>query len=257
MHAQCRGPVADAVFADLEPRIDEAGRRRAHAGPRPPSSSATTAPARGYVAHEERRRGARLRVAPRRSCPRTPPRPTCSPRSARFNDDPRVDAMLVQHPTPPQIDYEAALLEMDPDKDVDGLHPVNMGRLALGDAGPGAVHARGHRGAARALRDPGVGPRGRDPRPRLHARPSAGAAALAEAPHRQRRGDRRAHRRARTGPSTPAGPTSSSPRRACPASCSPSTSRPGAVVIGGGVRYEGRSCSPTSTRRATRWSRCN
>jgi methylenetetrahydrofolate dehydrogenase (NADP+)/methenyltetrahydrofolate cyclohydrolase len=44
--------------------------------------------------------------------------------------------MLVQHPTPPQIDYEAALLEMDPDKDVDGLHPVNLGRLALGVPGP-------------------------------------------------------------------------------------------------------------------------
>src|SRR5262249_56342234 len=48
-----------------------------------------------------------------------------------FNDDPTVDAMLVQHPTPPQIDYEAALLEMDPEKDVDGLHPVNLGPLVL------------------------------------------------------------------------------------------------------------------------------
>ena len=54
----------------------------------------------------------------------------------RFNDDPAVDAMLVQHPVPPQIDYESALLEMDPDKDVDGLHPVNMGRLALSLPGP-------------------------------------------------------------------------------------------------------------------------
>jgi methylenetetrahydrofolate dehydrogenase (NADP+)/methenyltetrahydrofolate cyclohydrolase len=53
-----------------------------------------------------------------------------------FNDDPAVDGMLVQHPTPPQIDYEAALLEIDPDKDVDGLHPVNLGRLALGVPGP-------------------------------------------------------------------------------------------------------------------------
>ena len=44
--------------------------------------------------------------------------------------------MLVQHPVPPQIDYESALLEMDPDKDVDGLHPVNMGRLALSLPGP-------------------------------------------------------------------------------------------------------------------------
>jgi methylenetetrahydrofolate dehydrogenase (NADP+)/methenyltetrahydrofolate cyclohydrolase len=53
-----------------------------------------------------------------------------------FNDDKSVDAMLVQHPTPPQIDFEAALMEMNPDKDVDGLHPTNMGRLALGMKGP-------------------------------------------------------------------------------------------------------------------------
>ena len=44
--------------------------------------------------------------------------------------------MLVQHPTPPQVDYEAALLEMDPDKDVDGMHPLNLGRLALSVPGP-------------------------------------------------------------------------------------------------------------------------
>lgn len=53
-----------------------------------------------------------------------------------WNDDPAVHAMLVQHPTPPQIDFEAALTVMDPDKDVDGLHPLNMGRLALGMPGP-------------------------------------------------------------------------------------------------------------------------
>ena len=84
-----------------------------------------------------------------------------------FNDDPAVDAMLVQHPTPPQIDFDAALLEMDPDKDVDGLHPTNMGRLALGMPGPGAVHAGRHRGAARLLRDPGLGSLGVHPRPRV------------------------------------------------------------------------------------------
>ena len=53
-----------------------------------------------------------------------------------FNADPNVDAFLVQHPTPPQIDYDAALLAIDPDKDVDGMHPVNMGRLALMMPGP-------------------------------------------------------------------------------------------------------------------------
>jgi methylenetetrahydrofolate dehydrogenase (NADP+)/methenyltetrahydrofolate cyclohydrolase len=53
-----------------------------------------------------------------------------------FNDDRAVDAMLVQHPIPAHLDYESALLEMDPDKDADGLHPVNMGRLALSMPGP-------------------------------------------------------------------------------------------------------------------------
>ncbi len=53
-----------------------------------------------------------------------------------FNEDPRVDAMLMQHPTPPQIDFDAALLTIDPAKDVDGLHPENVGRLALGMPGP-------------------------------------------------------------------------------------------------------------------------
>src|SRR3954468_12671797 len=53
-----------------------------------------------------------------------------------FNDDPSIDAILFQHPTPPQIDYEAALLTLDPDKDVDGMPPLNLGRLALSVPGP-------------------------------------------------------------------------------------------------------------------------
>ena len=54
----------------------------------------------------------------------------------QFNDDPAVTAMIFQHPTPPQVDFDAALMEMDPDKDNDGMHPMNMGRLALGLPGP-------------------------------------------------------------------------------------------------------------------------
>jgi methylenetetrahydrofolate dehydrogenase (NADP+) / methenyltetrahydrofolate cyclohydrolase len=54
----------------------------------------------------------------------------------RFNTDPRVDSMLLQHPFPPHLDYESALLTADPDKDVDGLHPVNLGRLVMGAEGP-------------------------------------------------------------------------------------------------------------------------
>ena len=58
-----------------------------------------------------------------------------------LNDDPAVDAMLVQYPAPPQVDFDAVLLAVDPDKDVDGMHPTNVGRLALGIPGPGVVHA--------------------------------------------------------------------------------------------------------------------
>jgi methylenetetrahydrofolate dehydrogenase (NADP+)/methenyltetrahydrofolate cyclohydrolase len=54
----------------------------------------------------------------------------------RFNTDPAVDAMLLQHPFPSHLDYESALLTADPDKDVDGLHPVNLGRLVMGVDGP-------------------------------------------------------------------------------------------------------------------------
>jgi methylenetetrahydrofolate dehydrogenase (NADP+)/methenyltetrahydrofolate cyclohydrolase len=50
----------------------------------------------------------------------------------RFNADPAVHAYLVQLPLPGGLDEEAALLRVDPDKDVDGLHPVNLGRLAMG-----------------------------------------------------------------------------------------------------------------------------
>jgi methylenetetrahydrofolate dehydrogenase (NADP+) / methenyltetrahydrofolate cyclohydrolase len=54
----------------------------------------------------------------------------------RCNDDPAVDAFLVQHPTPDHIDYNAAIMAMAPDKDADGLHPVNLGRLTLQEPGP-------------------------------------------------------------------------------------------------------------------------
>lgn len=54
----------------------------------------------------------------------------------RFNADPAVDAYLVQLPLPKGLNEEAALLAVDPDKDVDGLHPVNLGRLVMGAPGP-------------------------------------------------------------------------------------------------------------------------
>ena len=51
----------------------------------------------------------------------------------RLNRDPAIHGMLVQLPLPKHIDGERVLHAIDPRKDVDGFHPVNVGRLVLGD----------------------------------------------------------------------------------------------------------------------------
>ncbi|HSS11831.1 MAG TPA: tetrahydrofolate dehydrogenase/cyclohydrolase catalytic domain-containing protein [Acidimicrobiales bacterium] len=54
----------------------------------------------------------------------------------RFNADPAVDAFLIQSPVPPGFDFNEAMAAVDPTKDADGLHPFNLGLLALGADGP-------------------------------------------------------------------------------------------------------------------------
>ena len=53
-----------------------------------------------------------------------------------YNSDPAVDAFIVQLPLPGHLDEEAALLAIEPEKDADGLHPVNLGRLVMGVSAP-------------------------------------------------------------------------------------------------------------------------
>lgn len=53
-----------------------------------------------------------------------------------FNANPDVHSILVQLPLPEGIDEEQVLLRVNPDKDVDGLHPTNLGRLVMGVPGP-------------------------------------------------------------------------------------------------------------------------
>lgn len=50
-----------------------------------------------------------------------------------LNRDPAVHGILVQSPPPPQIDEAAIVRALDPAKDVDGFHPLNVAKLALGD----------------------------------------------------------------------------------------------------------------------------
>ena len=48
-----------------------------------------------------------------------------------LNDDPAIDGFIVQLPLPKHIDEQKVLMAVHPDKDVDGFHPMNVGRMAL------------------------------------------------------------------------------------------------------------------------------
>lgn len=61
----------------------------------------------------------------------------------KFNEDPAVHAYILQYPFPKGLDYERLLLEVRPEKDADGLHPVNLGHLVMGVEAPLACTPRG------------------------------------------------------------------------------------------------------------------
>jgi len=128
-------PVAEAVFADLAPRI--AALRQA--GRTPGLGTILVgedAASAGYVGMKMARAQELGLASPHRHLPQDATTADVVAAVRQLNEDPTVTAMLLQHPTPPQVDFEAALLAMDPEKDVDALHPVNVGRLALGLPGP-------------------------------------------------------------------------------------------------------------------------
>jgi methylenetetrahydrofolate dehydrogenase (NADP+)/methenyltetrahydrofolate cyclohydrolase len=65
---------------------------------------------------------------------------TCSEKQlldliAELNRDPRVHGILVQLPLPKQINEQKVLRAVDPEKDVDGFHPINVGRMLSGEKG--------------------------------------------------------------------------------------------------------------------------
>jgi methylenetetrahydrofolate dehydrogenase (NADP+)/methenyltetrahydrofolate cyclohydrolase len=129
------GPVADAVFADLEPRVEKllANGHTPGLGTILVGDDGASARYVGMKMEKARELGW---SAPHQHLPEDATQADVIAAVRAFNDDPLVDGFLIQHPTPAQIDFDAALLEMDPDKDVDGMHPVNMGRLALMMPGP-------------------------------------------------------------------------------------------------------------------------
>ena len=128
-------PVADAVFADLGPRIE-----KLIANGRPPGLATLLV---GEDDASARYVGMKHAKAASLGCHSVDihlgddaTQADVLEAIASLNADETVDAVLFQYPAPAHIDFEAALLTLDPDKDVDGLHPVNMGRLALSMPGP-------------------------------------------------------------------------------------------------------------------------
>jgi methylenetetrahydrofolate dehydrogenase (NADP+)/methenyltetrahydrofolate cyclohydrolase len=123
------------VFEDLAPRIDAlvAGGRRPGLGTILVGDDSASA---GYIRMKQDKAAELGFTSPHIHLGNDATQADVLAAIREMNEADDVHAVLLQHPTPPQIDFDAALLSLDPDKDVDGLHPVNMGRLALGMPGP-------------------------------------------------------------------------------------------------------------------------
>jgi methylenetetrahydrofolate dehydrogenase (NADP+)/methenyltetrahydrofolate cyclohydrolase len=128
-------PVADAVFADLEPRIEKLRANGHTPGLATVLVGNDDASAR-YVSMKMEKAQELGCESPHAHLPDDATTADVLAVVREFNADDRVDAMLVQHPAPPQVDFDAVLMAVDPDKDVDGMHPTNIGRMALGIPGP-------------------------------------------------------------------------------------------------------------------------
>jgi methylenetetrahydrofolate dehydrogenase (NADP+) / methenyltetrahydrofolate cyclohydrolase len=79
----------------------------------------------------------------RRDLPATATQAEVAAAVAELNADPACTGFLVQIPLPKGLDEQPILEEVEPDKDADGLHPVNLGRLVLGNPGPLPATPRG------------------------------------------------------------------------------------------------------------------
>ncbi|MGH9166170.1 MAG: bifunctional 5,10-methylenetetrahydrofolate dehydrogenase/5,10-methenyltetrahydrofolate cyclohydrolase [Acidimicrobiales bacterium] len=235
-------PVAEAVFADLAPRIA----LLRDAGHEPGLGTILVgddAASAGYVRAKQAKAAEVGFVSRHIHLPADATQADLVGAIDSFNDDPAVDAMLVQHPVPRHLDYEAALSHVHPDKDADGAHPLNMGRLALGLPGPVSCTPAGieallaHYGVPVAGRHVVIVGRGftigrplalllTQKRPTANAAVTVVHTGVADWAEHTRRADIVV---------AAAG---------IPGIIQPGHLRPGAVVVGAGVRYEGRRLLP-------------
>jgi methylenetetrahydrofolate dehydrogenase (NADP+)/methenyltetrahydrofolate cyclohydrolase len=127
--------VADAVFADLVPRIEKLKANGHTPGLATVLVGGDDASAR-YVGMKMSKAQELGCNSPHVHLPEDATTDEVIAVVRQLNEDDSVDAMLVQYPAPPQVDFDAVLMAVDPDKDVDGMHPTNIGRMALGIPGP-------------------------------------------------------------------------------------------------------------------------
>ncbi len=235
-------PVAEAVFADLAPRVAALVERGHQPGLGTILVGGDDASAR-YVGMKMAKAQELGWTSPHIHLPDDATQAQVIDAVRRMNDDPTVDALLVQHPAPPHIDYDAVLLEVDPDKDVDGMHPLNMGRLALGMPGPVPCTPAGIEALLAHYEIPVAGRNvvimgrgitlGRPLALLLSAkRPTANAAVTV------------VHTGVPDWPEYTRGADIVVAAAGVPGILQPEHLTPGVVVVGGGVRYEGRKLLP-------------
>lgn len=128
-------PVADAVYADVEARVKALAEVGTTVGLGTILVGHDSASA-GYVAKKHEMCERYGLVSLHLAVPADATQADLLAAVAQFNADPAVDAFIIQNPVPEGFDFNQAMLAVDPAKDADGLHPVNLGLLALGAPGP-------------------------------------------------------------------------------------------------------------------------
>jgi methylenetetrahydrofolate dehydrogenase (NADP+)/methenyltetrahydrofolate cyclohydrolase len=235
-------PVAEAVLADVAER---AGRLRAR-GVTPSLATVLVGDdgaSAGYIRIKQKQAAELGFSSPHEHLPADVTQQRLHEVIDGFNADPAVHGLLIQYPIPGHLDYDLALQRVDPDMDVDGMHPLNMGRLALGMPGPlpctpaGIEALLAYYGIAVAGREVVILGRGATlgrPLAMMLAqkRPTANAAVTVVhtgVPDWDRYTRRADILIAAAG---------------VPGIIRPEHVKPGAVVVGAGVRYEGRKLLP-------------
>jgi methylenetetrahydrofolate dehydrogenase (NADP+)/methenyltetrahydrofolate cyclohydrolase len=128
-------PVAERIFAEVTDRV-AALRERGVAPSLATILVGDDDASAGYIRIKQRQAAELGFDSPHSHLPASATQADLLAVIAEYNADPGVHGMLVQYPVPDHLDYDAALLTIDPAKDVDGMHPLNLGKLAAGMPGP-------------------------------------------------------------------------------------------------------------------------